>query len=53
MDNDRVAKLVGGGLRNSSVVQGMVLKSDAVGSIKRVEKGKVSDDCCLYFLLMK
>ncbi|KAJ8448085.1 hypothetical protein Cgig2_031809 [Carnegiea gigantea] len=42
VDNVRVAKLVGGGLRNSSVVQGMVLKSDAVGSIKRVEKGKVA-----------
>lgn len=42
VDNVRVAKLVGGGLHNSSVVQGMVLKNDAVGSIKRVEKGKVA-----------
>uniref|UniRef100_A0A7C8ZZY3 CCT-theta n=1 Tax=Opuntia streptacantha TaxID=393608 RepID=A0A7C8ZZY3_OPUST len=41
VDNVRVAKLVGGGLHNSSVVQGMVLKNDAVGSIKRVEKAKV------------
>jgi len=37
-----VAKLLGGGLHNSSVVRGMVLKNDAVGSIKRVEKAKVS-----------
>lgn len=42
VDNVRVAKLVGGGLHNSSVVRGMVLKNDAVGSIKRVEKGKVA-----------
>jgi len=53
VDNVRVAKLVGGGLHNSSVVQGMVLKNDAVGSIKRVEKAKVSDDSCLCFLLMR
>ena len=37
-----MAKLLGGGLHNSSVVRGMVLKNDAVGSIKRVEKAKVS-----------
>jgi T-complex protein 1 subunit theta len=42
VDNVRVAKLVGGGLHNSSVVRGLVLKNDAVGSIKRVEKAKVS-----------
>lgn len=41
----RVAKLLGGGLHNSSVVRGMVLKNDAVGSIKRVEKAKVSSKC--------
>lgn len=29
-------------MHNSSVVRGMVLKTDAVGSIKRVEKAKVS-----------
>ncbi|PWZ40677.1 T-complex protein 1 subunit theta [Zea mays] len=40
VDNVRVAKLLGGGLHNSSVVRGMVLKNDAVGSIKRVEKAK-------------
>lgn len=42
VDNVRVAKLLGGGLHNSTVVRGMVLKSDAVGSIKRIEKAKVS-----------
>ncbi|KNA08438.1 hypothetical protein SOVF_162650 [Spinacia oleracea] len=42
VDNVRVAKLVGGGLHNSTVVRGMVLKSDAVGSIKRVDKSKVA-----------
>lgn len=42
VDNVRVAKLVGGGLHNSTVVRGMVLKSDAVGSIKRVEKTKIA-----------
>lgn len=42
VDNVRVAKLLGGGLHNSTVVRGMVLKSDAVGSIKQVEKAKVS-----------
>ncbi|KAK3135903.1 hypothetical protein QOZ80_5BG0425010 [Eleusine coracana subsp. coracana] len=42
VDNVRVAKLLGGGLHNSSVVRGMVLKNDAVGSIKRVEKAKVA-----------
>ncbi|CAL4980550.1 unnamed protein product [Urochloa decumbens] len=42
VDNVRVAKLVGGGLRNSTVVRGMVLKNDAVGSIRRVEKAKIA-----------
>ncbi|AQK58420.1 T-complex protein 1 subunit theta [Zea mays] len=41
VDNVRVAKLLGGGLHNSSVVRGMVLKNDAVGSIKRAEKAKI------------
>ncbi|KAL9269634.1 T-complex protein 1 subunit theta-like protein, partial [Drosera capensis] len=41
VDNVRVAKLLGGGLHNSTVVRGMVLKNDAVGSIKRVEKAQV------------
>ncbi|XP_047337592.1 T-complex protein 1 subunit theta-like [Impatiens glandulifera] len=42
VDNIRVAKLLGGGLNNSSIVQGMVLKNDAVGTVKRVEKAKVA-----------
>ncbi|CAO2822059.1 unnamed protein product [Amaranthus hypochondriacus] len=42
VDNVRVAKILGGGLHNSSVVRGMVLKNDAVGSIKRAEKAKVA-----------
>ncbi|RCV38662.1 hypothetical protein SEVIR_8G171600v4 [Setaria viridis] len=42
VDNVRVAKLVGGGLHNSTVVRGMVLRNDAVGSIKRVEMAKIA-----------
>ncbi|RZC69784.1 hypothetical protein C5167_032932 [Papaver somniferum] len=41
VDNVRVAKLQGGGLRNSMVIRGMVLKGDASGSIKMVEKAKI------------
>ena len=50
MDNIRVAKLVGGGLINSSIVRGMVLKGDTVGTIKRVEKEKVSVYLSLFVL---
>ncbi|KAI3946741.1 hypothetical protein MKW98_003304 [Papaver atlanticum] len=42
VDNVRVAKLQGGGLRNSMVIRGMALKSDASGSIKKVEKAKIA-----------
>ncbi|CAM8887004.1 unnamed protein product [Rhodiola kirilowii] len=42
VDNVRVAKLLGGGLHDSTIVRGMVLKNDAVGSIKKVEKAKVA-----------
>ncbi|KAI3854593.1 hypothetical protein MKX03_005189 [Papaver bracteatum] len=42
VDNVRVAKLQGGGLRNSMVIRGMVLKGDASGSIKKVEKAKIA-----------
>ncbi|CAL5382130.1 unnamed protein product [Camellia sinensis] len=42
VDNVRVAKLLGGGLHNCTIVRGMVLKNDAIGSIKRVEKAKVA-----------
>ncbi|XP_068635437.1 T-complex protein 1 subunit theta-like [Aristolochia californica] len=41
IDNVRVAKILGGGIYNSSIVRGMVLKSGAVGSIKQVEKAKI------------
>ncbi|KAG2258755.1 hypothetical protein Bca52824_078049 [Brassica carinata] len=40
MDNVRVAKLLGGGLHNSCIVCGLILKSDSVGSINRMEKAK-------------
>ncbi|KAF7146840.1 hypothetical protein RHSIM_Rhsim03G0008300 [Rhododendron simsii] len=40
VDNVRVAKLLGGGLHDCTVVRGMVLKTDAVGCIQRVEKAK-------------
>ncbi|KAF1860145.1 hypothetical protein Lal_00033759 [Lupinus albus] len=42
VDNVRVAKLLGGGLHNSTVVRGLVLKGDASGTIKRMEKAKVA-----------
>ncbi|CAL5421061.1 unnamed protein product [Camellia sinensis] len=42
VDNVRVAKLLGGGLHNCTIVRVMVLKNDTVGSIKRVEKSKVA-----------
>lgn len=47
VDNVRVAKLLGGGLHNSTIVRGMVLKTDAIGSIKRTEKAKVSYYFCI------
>lgn len=42
VDNVRVAKLLGGGLHECTVVRGMVLKNDAVGTIKHIEKAKVA-----------
>ncbi|KAJ0981707.1 hypothetical protein J5N97_009962 [Dioscorea zingiberensis] len=42
VDNVRVAKLLGGGLHNCSIIRGMVLKNDAVGSIKKMEKAKIA-----------
>ncbi|XP_056158395.1 T-complex protein 1 subunit theta-like, partial [Syzygium oleosum] len=42
-DNVQVAKVLGGGgLRDSTVLRGMVFKGDAVGSIKRIENAKVA-----------
>ena len=51
MDNIRVAKLLGGGLHNCTIVRGMVLKSDAVGTIKQVEKAKVSGNISTVLIL--
>lgn len=42
VDNVRVAKILGGGLSDSSVVRGMVLKTDATGTIKHASKAKVA-----------
>ncbi|MBA0687637.1 hypothetical protein Goari_015151, partial [Gossypium aridum] len=42
VENVRVSKLVGGVLHNCTVIRGMVLKGDAVGSVKRVEAAKVA-----------
>lgn len=42
VDNVRVAKIVGGGLHDCSVVRGMVLKSDALGTIKHAKKAKIA-----------
>ena len=38
----RVVKIPGGGIHDSSVVRGMVLKRDAEGTIKRVTDAKVA-----------
>ncbi|XVF06220.1 hypothetical protein REPUB_Repub06bG0028700 [Reevesia pubescens] len=40
VDDVCVAKLFGGGLHNCTIVRGMVIKGDAVGSINRMEKAK-------------
>ncbi|KAK9943184.1 hypothetical protein M0R45_008802 [Rubus argutus] len=42
VDNVRVAKFLGGGLHNCTVVRGMVLKTDALGSIKQAQRAKVA-----------
>ena len=42
VDNVRVCKIAGGGVHDTTVIRGMVLKSDAAGSIKRAAKAKVS-----------
>lgn len=38
-----MAKIVGGSIYDSNVVQGMVIKRDAEGSIKSAEKAKVCE----------
>lgn len=42
IDNVRVAKIVGGNVRDSQVVRGMVVLRDAEGTIKHVEGAKVA-----------
>ncbi|KAJ7147768.1 hypothetical protein O6H91_Y551800 [Diphasiastrum complanatum] len=42
VDNVRVAKILGGGINDCYVVRGMVLKVEAMGSIKHVEKAKIA-----------
>lgn len=42
VDNVRTVKITGGGLQDCHVVKGMVLKADAVGTIKRVKHAKVA-----------
>ncbi|PSC71471.1 T-complex theta subunit [Micractinium conductrix] len=42
VDNVRVAKISGGGLHDSHVVKGMVLKRAPEGSVQRVADGKVA-----------
>ncbi len=41
-DNVQVAKFLGGGINDTSVVCGMVLKSEAVGTIKKATKAKIA-----------
>ncbi|CAI5528021.1 unnamed protein product [Closterium sp. Naga37s-1] len=42
VDNVRVAKILGGGLHDSKVVRGMVLKTDTTGTIKHTTKAKIA-----------
>jgi len=42
VDNVRVAKLVGGAVKNSKVIKGVVVERDSHGSIKRIENAKVA-----------
>ncbi|EFJ21647.1 hypothetical protein SELMODRAFT_271229 [Selaginella moellendorffii] len=42
VDNVRVAKLLGGGLRDSCVVRGMVLKVEPLGTVKSATKAKIA-----------
>ena len=42
VDNVRVAKLIGATLQDSSVVQGVVITRNTLGSVKRVAKAKIA-----------
>lgn len=46
VDNVRVCKVLGSGLNNSQVVQGMVFKRQVEGEITRAEKAKVAVYSC-------
>ena len=42
VDNVRVAKLIGATLQDSSVVQGVVITRNSLGSVKKVAKAKIA-----------
>lgn len=42
VDNVRVVKIVGGAIHDSTVVNGMVLKRDAEGTVKEAKDAKVA-----------
>nr|CAH7740689.1 unnamed protein product [Callosobruchus chinensis] len=46
VDNVRVCKILGGGLHNSQVIQGMVFKKEVEGEITKAEKAKVAVYSC-------
>ena len=46
VDNVRVSKILGAGLYNSQVVQGMVFKREAEGTVTTAEKAKVAVFTC-------
>lgn len=53
VDNVRVSKILGGGIYDCRVVLGMVLKGDALGTIKHVQKAKVLSPLALTSNWMK
>ncbi|TFK20844.1 t-complex protein 1 [Coprinopsis marcescibilis] len=46
VDNVRVVKIMGGGLAQSKVVQGMVFGREAEGTVKNIKSGKVAVYTC-------
>ena len=46
VDNVRVCKILGSGIQNSSVMQGMVLKREVEGTVWRVQKPKIALYSC-------
>ncbi|CAH2013745.1 unnamed protein product [Acanthoscelides obtectus] len=51
VDNVRVCKVLGGGLHNSEVIQGMVFKKQVEGEVTKVEKAKVAVYSCAVDIL--